>query len=69
MVSTGTTYGLGAALLGVGGAVLFLYGDLATIDPWYMTLLVGMVSGMSFIVGYVLGYITDRGIAPGSEER
>ena len=62
-------YGLPAALLGAGAALLLYYRDMVNIDPWYMLLLVGGTAGVSFGVGYVLGHLTERGIGPSSGDR
>lgn len=66
MTTRGITYGLPAALLGAGAALLLYYLDMGTIDPWYTLLLVGGTAGASFGVGYVLGHLTGNGIGPSS---
>ena len=69
MTTRGLRYGLPAALLGAGAAVLLYYRDMVTIDPWYMLLLVGGTAGVSFVVGYALGHLTESGIEPSSGDR
>ena len=49
--------------------MLLLFRDEASIDPWYMALLVLGTAGVSFGVGWVLGYLTESGLDPGSEGR
>ncbi len=60
-------FGLGAALLSVGAAVLLYHRDINTMDVWYLALLVIGTVIISFTVGYVLGYITEDGTVPGSD--
>jgi hypothetical protein len=69
MARDGWTVGLAAAMLGIGAVALLYWGDMVTIDPWYMVLFVGGTAGISFLVGYVLGYLTETGIEPSSEDR
>jgi len=59
---------VGAGLM-AGALVLFHYRDMSTIDPWYMLMLVGGASGISFLVGYVAGYLPDMRKDPSSEDR
>jgi hypothetical protein len=65
----GRHLGLVALALGVGATALLLYRDHLTMDPWYLLLLVVGVTGISFAVGWVLGYLTESGIAPGPGDR
>ena len=67
--SRGLVYGLSGAVLAAGALVLFYYRDMSTMDPWYMLLLVAGVSGVSFTVGYVAGYISEIGLQPPSKDR
>jgi hypothetical protein len=62
-------FGLGAALLAVGAAVLLFYRDINTMNVWYLALLVIGTVIVSFTVGYVLGYVTEDGTIPGSDSR
>ncbi len=62
-------FGLGAALLAVGAALLLYYRDINTMDVWYLALLVIGTIIISFTVGYVLGYVTEDGTAPGSDSK
>ncbi|UCC93874.1 MAG: hypothetical protein JSW25_04180 [Thermoplasmata archaeon] len=57
------------ALLALGGVLLVYYGEMNTMDPWYLLLLVVTTGGLSFTVGYVLGYLADKGLGPSSEGR
>jgi zinc transporter ZupT len=69
METGGWTYALMGAILASGGLVLFFYRDMNTMDPWYMVLFVGTTLGLSTLVGYVLGYLTNEGLEPSSEDR
>jgi hypothetical protein len=69
MVSDGWTYGLVGAVLFAGGLLLLFYRDMNTMDPWYMLLFLSITVGISFLVGYVLGYLADKGLGPFSEDR
>ena len=69
MARGGLAHGLAAALLGAGAVVLLLYRDRAGIDPWYLSLLVGGTAGVSFCVGYVLGYLTEGGMGSSPRDR
>jgi len=62
-------FGIGAALLAVGAALLLFYRDINTMDVWYLALLVIGTVIVSFTVGYVLGYVTEDGTVPGSDSR
>ena len=62
-------FGLGAALLAVGAALLLIFRDNNTMDVWYLILLVIGTVIISFTVGYVLGYVTEDGAVPGSDSR
>ncbi len=62
-------FGLGAALLGVGAALLLYYRDINTMDVTYLALLVIGTIIISFTVGYVLGYLTEDETAPGSDSK
>ena len=62
-------FGLGAALLGVGAALLLYYRDINTMDVTYLALLVIGTIIISFTVGYVLGYLTEDGTTPGSDSK
>lgn len=62
-------FGLGAALLAVGAALLLYYRDINTMDVWYLALLVIGTIIISFTVGYVLGYLTEDETAPGSDSK
>ena len=62
-------FGLGAALLGVGAALLLYYRDINTMDVTYLALLVIGTIIISFTVGYVLGYLTEDGTTPGSDPK
>ncbi len=62
-------FGLGAALLAVGAALLLYYRDINTMDVWYLSLLVIGTIIISFTVGYVLGYLTEDETAPGSDSK
>lgn len=61
------SYGLGASLLAVGGVALYQYREWNSMDPWYLALLLLGTAGMSFSVGWVLGYLTGTGLAPGAD--
>ncbi|MCJ2541223.1 MAG: hypothetical protein LN414_08140 [Candidatus Thermoplasmatota archaeon] len=69
MASGGWTFGLTGACLAVGAVVLLFYRDMSTMDPWYLLLIAGVSAGLSFLVGYVLGYLTGSGLVPSSEDR
>ena len=56
-------------MLAAGAALLVHHRSTSTMDPWYLLLLVLGVSGVSFTVGWVLGYLTESGAEPGSEGR
>ncbi len=62
-------FGLGAALLAAGAALLLHYRDINTMDVWYLALLVIGTIIISFTVGYVLGYLTEDETAPGSDSK
>jgi hypothetical protein len=49
--------------------VLLIRREEYTIDPWYAALLVVGTAGVSFGVGWALGYLTESGLTPGSEGR
>lgn len=61
--------GLGAALLAVGAAVLLFYRDINTMNVWYLALLVIGSTIISFTVGYVLGYVTEKETDHGSDPK
>lgn len=69
MGASGWTYGLVGAILAAGGLMLFLYRDMNTLDPWYFLLLVAGTLVVSFVVGYILGYFTEKGLEPTSDDR
>ncbi len=69
MGTSGWTYGLVGAILAVGGLLLLMYRDMNTIDPWYLLLLVAGTAGVSFSVGTILGYLTEKGLEPTSDDR
>lgn len=62
-------HGFAGALLLAGAAVLILYRDMVTIDPWYVVLLLVGSAGASFTVGYIAGFLTEGGFGPSSDER
>jgi hypothetical protein len=55
--------------LAAGGLLLLYHRDMNSMDPWYLLLFVAITLGMSFLVGYVLGYLGDKGLGPSSEGR
>jgi hypothetical protein len=61
-------YATGALLLGVGGAALVLLRDLGSLEPHLVALILGGTSGISFVVGYVMGYIAEGGLGPGPKD-
>ena len=63
------SYGLGAALIAVGGVALFHYREWSSIDPWYLAFIILGTAGMSFAVGWTLGYLTGSGLEPGTGPR
>jgi hypothetical protein len=69
MVSRMTMHGVAGALLLAGAAVLLLYRDMVSIDPWYMLLLLGGTAGASFAVGYIAGFLTEGGFGPPPDGR
>ncbi len=62
-------FGLGAAFLAAGAALLIIYRDVNTMEELYLALLVIGTIIISFVVGYVLGYVTEDGAVPGSDPR
>lgn len=62
-------YGLVGAALAAGGLALLLFNELNTIPVPYLVLLVGGTVGVSFAVGYVLGYVAESGLWPSSRTR
>ncbi|NIU49427.1 MAG: hypothetical protein GWN74_10110, partial [Thermoplasmata archaeon] len=43
--------------------------DMNTLSPWYLLLFVVGTAFVSFLVGYILGYLTEEGLEPTSEDR
>ena len=62
------TYGLAAALLGLGAVALVLFRDLGSLGWRLVALVLGGTAGISFAVGYVMGHIAESGLGPGSRE-
>ena len=65
----GWTFGLGGVLLAITGLVLFIHRDLNSMEVGYIALLVLGTIGVSFAVGWVLGFLTESGTEPGSRTR
>lgn len=65
----GWTFGLGGVLLAVVGLLLFIHRELNSMEARYLALLVLGTVGVSFAVGWVLGFLTESGTEPGSRTR
>jgi len=59
------TYELAAGLLAIGAALLLHFRQHNTLEEWYLLLLLAGATIISFTVGFVLGYLTERGLEPG----
>lgn len=62
-------HGLAVAFLAAGALILVLRWDLMGIEAPYLALMLGGISLVSFVVGYVMGYLTEDGLVPGPEGR
>jgi hypothetical protein len=62
------TYGLGGILLGLGAVALLMFRDQGSLGWQLVALVLGGTTGISFVVGYVMGYIAESGLGPGSRE-
>jgi hypothetical protein len=60
---------LSGAVLAAAAVVLFALRDSLTMEVQDLLLLVALVTGISFAVGWVLGYLAEGGLAPGPGER
>ncbi len=69
MTSRSVWHALVVSLLAAGAVLLATRWELMGIEPPYLALLFIGISLVSFIVGYVMGYLTEDGLAPGSDER
>jgi len=69
MTSGSLWHALAASLLAAGAVLLATRWELMGIEPPYLALMLIGISLVSFMVGYVMGYLTEDGLAPGSEER
>jgi hypothetical protein len=58
-------FGLGALLLAAGAIAIYLYRDSSSMELPLLASMTSGISAVSFIVGYVLGYLVDRN---GAEE-
>lgn len=61
------TYELAGILLAIGAALLLSFREHNTLDARYLLLLVAGAAGISWTVGYVMGYLTEKGLEPTGE--
>lgn len=61
--------GLAGAVLAAAAAVLLAFRGSLTMGVTDLLLMVVAVTGISFAVGWVLGYLTESGMSPGPGQR